>query len=221
MMDIPRINFPNLLTPTGDQRSDLDRAIAAAAGAHDAMRRRLALVVAEEMREERRRAGLLRDARELETRAIEALGNDREDLARRAADTIASIETEVAASEAASVRFQERARLVKRDVDGQRRRLAELDHRRRFARLGAAFDPFFASPGGPDPFDHAEAALARLEADRIDAEALRRASCPAPARDLIEELSEAGFGRPSNVRAEDVLRRLRGLAAPSGSHPEA
>ena len=167
------------------------------------------------MREERRRAGLLGDARELEARAIAALADDREDLAHRAADTIAAIETEVASSEAASARFHDAVRLAKRDVDAQRRRLADLDHRRRLARVSAACEPPVAPLHGLDPFDRAEAALASLEAHQGDAEALRRASDPAPARDLIDEMAEAGFGRPLRVRADDVLQRLRALAAPS------
>ena len=214
-MDRPWFNIPDVFQPTGDRRSDLDRAIAAAAGAHGATRRRLALAVAEEMREERRRAGLLRDAKDLEARAVAALEDDREDLAHRAAEAIAAIETEVATLEAASARFHEAVRLAKRDVDAQRRRLADLDHRRRLGRVGAAFQPPVAPIDGLDPFDRAEAVLAQLEAYQGDAEALRRVSGPAPARDLIDEMADAGFGHPSHVRSADVLRRLRALAAPT------
>src|SRR5215472_1183947 len=73
----------------------LERSIAAAGDAHVAARRALAIAIAEESREAKRRACLVVDVDDLERRAVAALRAGREDLAAQASEAIAVIATEI------------------------------------------------------------------------------------------------------------------------------
>jgi phage shock protein A len=191
--------------------ASLERAIAAAGHAHVAARRALAVAIAEESREVKRRAGLVVNVDDLERRAVAALRAGREDLAVEASEAIAVIATEINASEHASQRFAAEVALARREVDAQRRRLADLDRGRRLARIGSALaDTMHTSRSGHDNLSEAEAALARLVADNDDARAVRHEL--APAEHLIERLSDAGFGDASHIKASDVLARLKSAA---------
>jgi hypothetical protein len=120
--------------------------------------------------------------------------------------------TDIEASRLASERFAAEVALARREVDAQRRRLSDLDRGRRLARIGAALNA--AAPGsqaGLDSFSEAEAALARVNADNQDARFVRNEMAP-PAAQLIERMSDAGFGKPMQVRAADILARLRSEA---------
>jgi phage shock protein A len=210
------IRLLDLLPASQDRSSspmaDLDRGIAAAGRAHMAARRALAIMVAEEGRETARRAKLAAKAADIEQRAIEALRAGREELAIEASEAIAEMATEIEASERASQRFAAEATLARREVDTQRRRLADLDRGRRLARVGSALtDTMHISHSGPDTLSEAEAALSRVVADNEDARAVRAEMAPA-ADGLIERLSDAGFGEAGRVKPSDVLARLRTAA---------
>ena len=210
------VRLLDLLTVPQDRASSpmasLERSLAAAGRAYSDARRALAIVVAEETREATRRAGLAAKASDLEKRAVEALRAGREQLAVEASEAIAAIATEIEASERASQRFAAEAALARREVDAQRRRLADLDRGRRLARVGSALTGTMRnSRDGLDSFSEAEAALSRVVADNEDARAVRAEMAPT-AEGLIERLSDAGFGEPVRVRAADVLARLRAAA---------
>ncbi len=195
--------------------ASLERSIAAAGRDHIVARRALAVAMAEENREAKRRAGLVVDVDDLERRAVAALRAGREDLAVEASEAIAAIATEIDASERASQRFAAEVALARREVDAQRRRLAELDRGRRLAKIGNALaGTMHASRSGCDSLSEAEAVLAKLVADSDDVRAVRNEM--APAEHLIERLSDAGFGEASHIKASDVLARLKtaALAAP-------
>ena len=149
---------------------------------------------------------------DLEQRAIEALCAGRDDLAGSAAEVIAAVETEITASTQASVRFTGEVALARREVDAQRRRLADLDRGRRLARVGAALNG--APREGVDALSAAESALASVEAANQDARAIREELAP-PTERLIEQMADHGFGAPTRVRAADVMERLRARAAVS------
>jgi phage shock protein A len=198
--------------------ASLERSIAAAHQAHSAARRALGIAMAEEAREAERRAMLANKITDLEQRAIAAMRGGREDLAMQAAETIAAMTTDIEASRQASERFAAEVTLARREVDAQRRRLSDLDRGRRLARIGAALNA--AAPGsqaGLDSFSEAEAALARVNADNQDARFVRDEMAP-PAAQLIERMSDAGFGEPVQVRAADVLARLRSEAGLNSTH---
>ena len=193
--------------------SHLNRSIQAAGASHFAARRALAVAIAEEDRETRRRAMLSDKISDLERRAIDALRAGRDDLAATASETIAAMETEVQSATQASFRFAAEVALARREVDAQRRRLADLDRGRRLARVGTALNSAApTSRSGLDSFAEAEAALSRIEADNHDAKAIRDELAPPSAR-LIEQMSDLGFGAATHVRPSDVLSRLRAMAA--------
>src|SRR5262249_51149581 len=77
--------------PQASPLSNLDRAIQAAGAAHTAARRALAVAVAEEDREVRRREALTEKLSDLERRAVEALRAGHDDLAGNAAEIIAAV----------------------------------------------------------------------------------------------------------------------------------
>ncbi len=216
-MDFSRQTLIDLLLPRA-QTSELDRLMAAAGSAHLAARRNLALAVAEDDRETSRRAALAARATDLEARALEAIAAGRDDLASRAADAIAALETEVAASTAAASRFAEKMATSRREVEAQRRRLADLDRGCRLAKLGSApHDPKRHADGVPF-IDRAEAALAAIETAQAGDEAGRREFAPTPEA-LADAMAEAGFGPPTRVLPADVMTRLRAraIAAPVAS----
>jgi len=197
---------------TASPMASLDRSLAAAQRAHTAARRTLAIALAEEARESERRAGLKTKVSDLEQRAVQALRAGRDDLALQASETIAAMSMDIAASERASARFAAEVGLARREVDAQRRRLSELDRGRRLARIGTAVSGATStSQDSLDSFAEAEAALARVVADNHDARVLRD-EMTAPADRLIERMSDAGFGEQVQIRAADVLVRLRGAA---------
>jgi hypothetical protein len=198
---------------TSPAAANLDRSIAAAGDAHRAARAALAVATAEERRETDRREILIGKAADCERRAIAALQTGREDLAVQAAETIAAMASEIEASQRASQRFAAEVALARREVDAQRRRLSELDRGRRLARIGSALNSGAGtSRSGLDRIAEAEHALAKIVADNDDARAVREEMAPADER-LIERMSDAGLGAPLNIRAADVLLRLRAAAA--------
>ena len=192
---------------------NLDRSIAAAVSAHIAARRALAVAVAEEARETARREALTLKVTDIEQRAVQAIRAGRDDLALAATETIAAIRTELEASERASQRFAAEVALARREVDSQRRRLADLDRGRRLARVGSALNGAASlSHSGHDCLSEAETTLQQINADNADARAIREEMAPQADR-LIERLSDQGFGRPVTVSPADVMARLRMMAA--------
>jgi phage shock protein A len=197
--------------------SSLDRSINAAGTAHVAARRALAIAIAEEEREERRRTSLVQKVADLEQRAVLSLKSKREDLAIAASEAIAALTTEIEASNNASLRFSAEVTLARREVDAQRRRLADLDRGRRLARVGAALNSVAPnSTTGLDRFADAEATLSRIESDNHNAKAIRE-EMASPADRLIEQMSDLGFGTPTVVRPSDVMTRLRLMATSTPS----
>jgi phage shock protein A len=193
--------------------ANLDRSIAAAASAHIAARRALAVAVAEETREIARRDCLTLKVTDIERRAVQAIRAGRDDLARATPETIAAIRTEIEASERASSRFAAEVALARREVDSQRRRLADLDRGRRLARVGSALNGAASlSHPGRDRLAEAETFLEQINADNADARAIREEMAPQADR-LIERLSDQGFGHPVTVNPADVMARLRMMAA--------
>jgi phage shock protein A len=136
----------------------LDRSIAAAASAHGAARRALAVAVAEETREIERCRSMTTKVIDLEDRAIQAIRAGRDDLALSASEAIAVIRTEIEASEKASSLFAAEVALARGEVNAQRRRLLELDRGRRLASIGRALNSA-APDSGVDRFAEAEARL--------------------------------------------------------------
>ena len=200
------------LARASSSTASLERAFAAARRAHNLARRALAIALAEEAREAERRTVLAAKVSDLERRALDVLRAGRDDLALQVADAIVALTNEISVSEQASGRFAAEVALARREVDAQRRRLSDLDRGRRLAKIGTALNGVAPdSDSGLDSIAEAEEALAQVVAENHNGRFVREEMAP-PAERLIERLSEAGFGEPSQVRAVDVLARLRDQA---------
>jgi phage shock protein A len=189
----------------------LDRSIAAAASAHAAARRALAVAVAEETREIERCRSMIMKVTDLEDRAVQAIRAGRDDLALSASEAIAAIHSEIEASEQASSRFAAEVAVARGEVNAQRRRLLDLDRGRRLASIGRALNSITPN-AGLDRLAEAEDALARINVDNANARAVREEMAPSSER-LTEVMANEGFGRPVTIRAADVMARLRTMAA--------
>ena len=194
----------------------LDQQIRETAADLERGRRTLAAAMAGDSAEARRLAQVEARAADLETRAVAALAAGREDLAREAADAIASLEAERDALGSARATFAAevaRMRAVLADATG---RQASLERGRRVAAASEAVRRLRRTESVPDraTLRQAEATLARLQ--RIQAEATDAddalAALETPAETLAERLEREGFGPRTRPSSDDVLARLRSRA---------
>lgn len=187
-----------------------------AAGAIQSARRAVAIAVAQNEQEKSQHAAIVGRIADLETRAVAALQNGNDELARQAAEAIAQLEAERDASEKAQAQFTQTIGKLKATVRASEARLQELQRGERLARateqtqkLNAACD----DNSGLATLDDAEETLARLQAyqSRCDIAASTMKDMDASSRQtaIIEKLANAGFGAPLGPSADDVLARLR------------
>ena len=199
----------------------LDQQIRDSAAALGRARRALAVALAQDAEETKQVESLGRRITDLEDRARQALAAGHEDLATEAAEVIATLEAEQAASRAAHALFTSEIARLRRIVADAEARLAELDRGRRIARAAEAVrhlhqDRMETAPLNESTLEEAEATLARLrkrQAEQAAAlDALDRMDAERRPADIAERLGKAGFGPPVRPTAADVLARLR--AAP-------
>jgi phage shock protein A len=116
----------------------LDQPMRDAGAAVERMKKALAVALAQDRREESRADALRRQAGDTEERAVAALKGGREDLARKAAEAIVALETDLAASLEARDLFGAEIAKLERRVRDRGRRLADLERGRRMARAAQA-----------------------------------------------------------------------------------
>lgn len=184
-------------------------------------KRALAIAIAQDRGEEQKLSVARKEIAELEDRAVEALKGGREDLAEKAAQSIAALEGDAGAAEKARVIFSAEITKLERHVRGQSARLAELERGRRIARAAQAVrvsrrGRLEEAPCYQATLSEAEATLARLREQQTEAclaeAALDALDAEPKAENLNETLADAGFGPPVKPRAADVLARLKEAA---------
>jgi phage shock protein A len=154
---------------------------------------------------------------DLEVRATAALDGGREDLAREAAQQIASLEADRDAAMTARTLFASEITRLKRQVAGAEARITDLDRGRRLARAAEAVRVL--RRGGIEaarPYEstlpEAENTLKRLRERQIEAQAAADALIELDAASgplaTAEKLAEQGFGPRLKSTADDVLARL-------------
>jgi phage shock protein A len=197
----------NALPILRQQIRDCAEAIAAA-------RKAVAIAIAQNEREIEQYKKLVARIEDLESRAVAALEQDRQTLAREAAETIALLEAERDASDEAQKSFGEEIAQLKRIVRESETRLRDLQ---RGERIAAAADRTqrlrnTAPNSSLSALKDAEATLSRLRTrqKQIDAAAIaldemERSSDPAA---IVEKLAAAGCGAPVRSSADQVLARL-------------
>ena len=195
----------------------LDQQMRDAAAAVERSKRSLALAIAGDQQEGRRLDTTNARIADLEVRATAALDGGREDLAREAAQAIASLEADRDAAMTARALFATEIARLRRHVSSAEARITELDRGRRIARASEAVRAL--RRGGIEaarPYEstlpEAERTLRRLRERQMEAQAaddalfeLDAATGPLAA---AEKLAEHGFGPRLKSTADDVLARL-------------
>jgi len=116
----------------------LDQQMRDAGTAVDRSKRTLAIAIAQDQMEGRRLDATCARIADLEVRATAALDGGREDLAREAAQQIASLEADRDAAMTARTLFASEITRLKRQVAGAEARITDLDRGRRLARAAEA-----------------------------------------------------------------------------------
>jgi phage shock protein A len=200
----------------------LDQQMRDAAQSVDRAKKALAVAIAQDRGEEQKLASARSQIAELEGRAVEALRGGREDLAEKAALSIAALEADAQAAEKARAIFGAEIAKLERHVRGQSARLAELERGRRIARAAQAVrvsrrGRIEEAPCCQATLSEAEATLARLREQQTEAclaeAALDALNAEPKAENLNETLADAGFGPAVKPRAADVLAKLKEKAA--------
>ncbi|MCB1424562.1 MAG: PspA/IM30 family protein [Zhengella sp.] len=185
-----------------------------AAQAVDAARKAVAIAIAQNRQEADQHNRLAARIADLETRAIAALGQGKEDLAREAASTIAILEAECTACVEAQTAFNSEILRLTMELRQSEARLRDLQRGQRVASAVESTQRLRDGAGssGLSALRDAEETLLRLRMrqKKIDATAaamdqMSAASDPAA---MAERLAEAGCGEPLQTTADDVLARL-------------
>jgi phage shock protein A len=195
----------------------LDQQMRDAAVAVERAKRTLALAIAQDQQEGRRLDATNARIADLELRATAVLDGGREDLAREAAESIATLEADRDAAMTARTLFASEISRLKRHVASAEARITELDRGRRIARASEAVRAL--RRGGVEaarPYEstllEAEGTLKRLRERQQEAQAADRALTEIVATNgplaTAEKLAEQGFGPRLKSTADDVLARL-------------
>ena len=178
-------------------------------------RKAVALAMAQQEQERRQHAKLLSQIEDLETRAIDALRQEKQVLADEAAEALALLEDERATSQAAQDHFTKEIARLRHNLKTAEGRLRDLKRGQRLAAAGnqTATLRNEIPPAGLSALSEAEATLNRLQARQremdLTAAAMEELSNTGEPASVIERLAEAGCGKPTRTRAEDVLTRLK------------
>ena len=157
---------------------------------------------------------------DLEGRAVSALEQEKHDLAREAAETIAMLEAERETSLEAQRCFETEIARLKRIVRASEARLRDLERGQRIAVATETTARLrdTAADSGQSSLRDAEATLARLRARQKQMEVteaamaeMERSGDPAA---LAEKLAAAGCGAPPKHSAEEILKRLAARVPP-------
>ncbi|UVC08363.1 PspA/IM30 family protein [Rhizobium sp. TH2] len=198
----------NAIPLLGQQIRDATLAIQSA-------RRAVAIAIAQNEQEVGQHKAALARITDLETRAIAALQQGNEKLAREAAEAIGWLEAECAASEKAQAQFSASINRMKSVVRASEARLRELQRGERLARATEHTQKLDRSAGhhGLATLSEAEETLLRLRTrqQEIDttASALREMDAGTDPAAIIEKLAKAGCGAPLQPDPENILARLR------------
>jgi phage shock protein A len=190
------------------------------ADAVNSAKRAVALAIAQNDQEVQQTARLSARIADLEGRAVSALEQEKHDLAREAAETIAMLEAERETSLEAQRCFETEIARLKRIVRASEARLRDLERGQRIAVATETTARLrdTAADSGQSSLRDAEATLARLRARQKQMEVteaamaeMERSGDPAA---LAEKLAAAGCGAPPKHSAEEILKRLAARVPP-------
>ncbi|NIY79267.1 PspA/IM30 family protein [Celeribacter sp. HF31] len=182
-------------------------------------KRAVAVVIAYAEREKNNATKIAGQINDLELRAVEALRQDREDLATEAASAIAELEAEAAASARATAHYDAEIRRLREQVSLSEQRLRALQRGKQIADAAARTQKLRGTmpDGVVSSLREAEATLERLQSRQDHAEAvdvaLRDLTTGPSAEGTVARLAAAGCGAPLRPEAAHVLDRLRAKTA--------
>lgn len=185
-------------------------------------RNAVAIAVAQNRQEAAQHERLVSRIADLEVRAMAALEQNKDDLAREAAETIALLEAERDASAEAQTRFSTEIARLRTNVHAAEMKLRELQ---RGQRIAVATDKAqklrsVAPQSELSTLKEAEETLARLRSrqKQIDLtdQAMAEMDTTGDPSAMAEKLAEAGCGAPMKTSADDVLQRLKARSAQAG-----
>jgi phage shock protein A len=195
----------------------LEQKIREAEHGHETAKRSLASLILRDRNESRMVSNLRTRIRDLEGRARQALDADMEELATEAAQSIADLESELEARNAAVRRTRQGAQRLRLLIEKCDRRLVELRQGlisvRALDAERCASQELRGDISGVAALVEGEAVLKRVMggADSIEQiDVLEEINAELSGEDLVDRLAAAGFGAPLKTRASDVLSRLRG-----------
>lgn len=167
---------------------------------------------------ERERAALAKidsQISDLEARATDALAQDREDLARQAAEAIADLEADRSAAQRTVATYDRDIVILRRTLRQSEAQLTELKRSQRLAEAAAKTHQMRGTLPAHTQSDLSDAAdtLARLRdrqslADETMA-AMTELSTAQSADAVSDRLAAAGMGAPKQTTADAVLARLK------------
>ncbi|MGY9048295.1 hypothetical protein P775_22545 [Puniceibacterium antarcticum] len=178
-------------------------------------RKALAVVMAYAERERRGLTCIKNKIAELETRALDALTKDREDLAHEAAQAIADLEAEQEATRKTIETYDREIAVLRRDLTKSEAQLAELKRGQRLAEATAKTQQVRGSfpTLSQNDLSDAAATLKRLQERQSHADdtlvAMAELSLAESADAVNNRLAEAGMGAAKRSTAADVLTRLK------------
>jgi phage shock protein A len=185
----------------------------------DQARKAVAVTMAQNRQETDQYERLVKRIADLEARAITAMEQEKEDLAREAAETITFLEAERDASAEAQQQFSREIARLRENVHQAEMKLRELQ---RGQRLATATDKAqklrsVAPQSRLSSLREAEETLIRLrtrqkQIDLTD-EAMAEMDASGTPSTIVEKLAAAGCGAPLKSSADDVLQRLKAKAA--------
>ena len=182
-------------------------------------RKAVAVVMAYHDREKANLGGLETQIADLETRALEALEKEREDLAGEAAEAIADLEEEAKATRKAIATYGAEIARLRQCLKEAQAQLARLKRGQRLAEANDKSIKLRAHMPGVSTSELSDAAetLTRLQERQehalATAEAMSKLSAKANAETLDDRMADAGIGAPKHATGAAVLERLKAKKA--------
>ncbi|MEM7067862.1 MAG: PspA/IM30 family protein [Pseudomonadota bacterium] len=182
-------------------------------------KRALAIAMAQHDKEKRQHEDLQSRIEDLEARTLQAMERGEEDLAMKAAETIATLEAERDASQQTLQRFNAEIDRLRKVINQSEARLRELKRGQRIADVTDKTQRLRQTnpTSGLSALKDAENTLSRLQDRQLEEDAAANAydgmsneNCP---DHIAQKLSEAGCGAPIKSTADQVLERLKKQSA--------
>ncbi len=188
-------------------------------------RKALAVAIAQDRQLQSRVEILNAQIGDLEERAIQALKAGRDKLTAEAAEAIASLENERDAASKALLNCTKETDRFHSIVRSSEQRLRDLERGRRTAKTNDAVlklrdKGLMTEQNYLNTLSEAEATLARLQSRQCElnyaTEVLEELEAETNPKTITEKMADAGFGPPTQKRANDVLKRLKSKSEADG-----